>query len=439
MFGTTEDKKVDITPDDENVLKKLDQDDVSLLNDLNNLKNTLNKNNLDIPTIHNELKSFAKYNNKQNYNYLQNLMCPEKCKGVKIPSNIPIPSCAFQLHNSITLSTNANGNLSFVFNPFYLANSTVPVTLRWPNTESNPATFDLNYTSSFWVNNSATLTGNSSDNNWEPVNIGQDIPNVYDQYRLVSASVVVKYIGRVDIVSGVIGGAIVFNESPYLGMNWDTTISGSSTNTSSDSPDLAKFGNFDLAMDSFYHQENLCLEGLRMLYFPLDNSYEEYVKLNDLSEASYVTGTDLYCCSVPENYYKSGFNFYAYVMSAPASSPCFKLDIYCNFECLPNAQFLNYLPLSISPYHISSQEKQQCNLIIQKKPIMKLNEEEKIVNYVPSIWEKLYKKFKGTSMPGIDKIFSSGVMNNLRFFKSALGVAGTLANMQNAETVDMDI
>ena len=94
------------------------------------------------------------------------------------------------------------------------------------------------------------------------------IPNVYDQYRLVSASMVVKYIGRLDIVSGVIGGAIVYNDDPTIGAHF-------SQGTNTTNVYMAKYGNFDLAMDSFYHQEYMVLDGLRQLYFPLDNSFEE--------------------------------------------------------------------------------------------------------------------------------------------------------------------
>ena len=60
------------------------------------------------------------------------------------------------------------------------------------------------------------LTGTQPNNNFRPININQCIPDVYDQYRLVSASIVVKYIGRLDIVSGVIGGAIIFDENSVL-------------------------------------------------------------------------------------------------------------------------------------------------------------------------------------------------------------------------------
>ena len=89
-------------------------------------------------------------------------------------------------------------------------------------------------------------------------------------------------------------------------------------------------------MDSFYHRENLCLEGLRMLYFPLDNSYDEYVKANCSFQTTFGDkkdnniGTEI--VRLREPYFKNGFNFFVYVLNAPSKSSCFKLDIYCNFE-----------------------------------------------------------------------------------------------------------
>ena len=138
--------------------------------------------------------------------------------------------------------------------------------------------------------------------------------------------------------------------------------------------DYAKYGNFDLAMDSFYRQENLCLEGLRELYFPLDNSYEEYTKLVGTSALTEEYNGTLTFSIKDSDLYKSGFNQFVYVLGAPPSSSCFKVDIYCNFECLPNASFLNYLPLSSTPNAISNYDKKTTIGIVQQKPIMKFDE-----------------------------------------------------------------
>lgn len=425
------------------IMKQIDKYDATMLSYLARLYEALNGEKLDFTNVKNAVDALAKFNKKAEYNYLNNLLHPEKCKGVKIPSPIPVPSCSFQLHNCVTLSTNSSGNLAFVFNPFFLANANDLTALNGKPTSpgASNAYKSINYLSTFWYNNDDSLVGNASNEHWIPLNIGQTIPNVYDQYRLVSASMVVKYIGRLDITSGVIGGAIIYEDNKNIGANITYVDSGGSDHyTITRNYQLSKFGNFDLAMDSFYHQENLCLEGMRELYFPLDNSYEEYTQLAGASKME-TTGEYSESGSVgaglvirDTDAYKSGFNQFIYVLGAPPSSACFKVDIYCNFECLPNASFLNYLPLSMNASSISNVEKKNAITIVQQKPIMSTKDSSTMIIKEPSIWEKLKQKFSN-SLPGIGKLLSMGLTTMIPSLKPGLALAGTLLGMNNSQQV----
>ena len=302
------------------------------------------------------------------------------------------------------------------------------------------------------INNDNSLSGTESNNNWRPVNINQSIPPVYDQYRLVSASVVVKYIGRLDMVSGVIGGAIIFDENPYLnGTIMKKVGDGTSKiadlsvtqNARLENPHLEKYGNFDLAMDSYYHQENLCLEGIRQLYFPLDNSYEEYAKLLNQTSVEELNISTVYTNSIEldTDNYKSGFNFFIYTLGAPTGA-CLKFDIYCNFECLPNASFLNYMPVSVSNYSITNQDKKEAISIVQEKPIMKSDESIEVKSPNTMGWKPymldMAKRFK-TAMPGIGKLINMGINYFIPKLKPAIAIAGTLINSmaQQAPTTSL--
>ena len=433
MFGfknddTSKDVKFQEKDDKENeVVKLIDKYDMNMLSYLARLYEALNGDKMDFTKIKTAVDALQQFNIKQEYNYLNNLLHPEKCKAVKVPSPIPVPSCSFQLHNCVTLTTNASGNLAAVFNPFFLCSTNALTQKTFGQDTDDEVTFTPSYFSTLWCNADESLSGSEINNHWFPVNIGQVIPPVYDQYRLVSASIVVKYIGRLDIASGVIGGAIIFDENPIIGSGY--VIQDASSTTFSLNPSVAKYGNFDLAMDSFYHQENLCLEGLRMLYFPVDNSYEEYTRTIDgthLNISRTPESTQL-IFSADQDYYKSGFNWMIYVLGAPASSTCFKVDIYCNYECLPNASFLNYLPLTMSPMGVSSEEKRRANMIVQKKPVMKLSESAKETSpdEMPSIWAKMKKKFSG-ALPGIGKLISKGIVKMLPALKPGLALAGAM-------------
>lgn len=421
------------TQEDKKILERIDDFDKKMLSYLGRLYQGMTGEKMDFDTIKSSIDALQQYNSASEYKYLDNLLHPEKQKGIKIPSPIPVPSCSFQLHNSVTLSTNSMGNLAIVFNPFFLYNSSglqdIPIT--YPGVASSYVSVTPGWLSSFYVNNSANLDGHtptSGDSDWLPVNIGQGIPNVYDQYRLVSGSIVVKYIGRLDSVSGIIGGAIVFDEEKQVGYYGKLNTSDSSTLTHSTGPWLRKYANFDLAMDAFYHQENLCLEGVRELYFPIDNTFEEYMKLLKSTYMSAVDrGSNIYGfhLEADQDYYKSGFNQMIYVLGAPASQACFKVDIYLNFECLPNSEFLNYMPITPNNVCIDPYYKKQAIAETQRRSVTKANTDEVLPPAPPSIWERMKQKF-GNALPGIANLIANGLLNAVPMLKSGLGLAGSM-------------
>lgn len=357
------------------MLSRLDDYDQRLLKIIVDLHNASGREEIDINKIENIIEALKQLTSENEYDYLFSLIHPENSKGCKIPSPIPVPSCSFQLHNTVTLQTNDKGNLCFLFNPFFLYDSNLHNTMYDGNS--------IQFATSLFVNNNDSLTGSAPDVNFFPVNIGQGIPNVYNQYRLVSASLVVRYIGRMDITSGVIGGAIIFDDGIYSGYKTSAAISMPQ--------DISKYGNFDLAIDSFYHQETNSVNGLKEIYFPLDNTYEEYQKLYaDLTNQN----------NSFKGLTKNGFQQMVYVIGAPQSSSCFKVDIYCNFETLPNASFLNYIPLSVSPKCLSNQVKKDTIEFVQKKPIMTLKE--------GGLWGKI-KNMGKKAFQGIKSFFGSKI------------------------------
>ena len=426
---------------DKKIESMIDETDRRMLSYIARLYQAVHGEKLDFTKIQSAVEALQQFNSRNELTYLNNLLHPEKCKGVKIPSQVPVPSCSFQLHNCITLSTNSSGNLAVVFNPYFLA-SNLHSTGGLLHVTEGQRTTDVTSKiySSLFVNNDNTLNGYSYNENWRLINIGQEIPPVYDQYRLVSASLVIKYIGRLDTVSGVIGGAIVFDETPEIGAEYTIhTDDGQGGIVDTDEvyipKNLAKYGNFDLAMDAFYRQENLCLEGIRQLYFPIDNSYEEYTRLfND--KLVYAKLDDLgrttYNLSSTEDYLKNGFRQVVYVLGAPANQSCFKLDIYCNFECLPSSPFLNYLPLSMTTDYTPLETKRQATIVVQQKPVMKSNEGvENNEVAAPSIWDKMKNKFMD-SLPGMGKLIASGLVQAIPQLQLGTSLSNTMSVIGNS-------
>lgn len=406
------------------VKNSIDDADVIVIRQLNILKENLCKPELNLQAIKQQIDNIASFNKEQNYIYLNNLLRPEKARGCKVPSQIPVPSCSFQLHNSITLTTNDSGNVAFLMNPWFLAGESalgVSLTIGEDNYRV------VNYLTSAWVNNSDTLVGNASDSNWEPVNFNQTLPDVYEQYRLVSASLVVKYIGRLDSVSGFIGGAIFYEPIRTVGGEVDPDGDDPVANTTS--PDLAKFGNFDYAQDAFFSQQQNTLEGARLLYFPLDNSFEEYTPvLNSTNvDAENALSDDQIVLNPAVSKY--GFNWFFYSSGATANSPLFKVDIYCNFECLPSARFLNYMPITLNPFYIAPEEKKRIIMFLHHKAIMKCDEDIFDEVAIPNIFMKMIKKFKN-GLPGFDRLRSWGLLNALPGYGPGLALAGNMIQTQ---------
>ena len=128
-----------------------------------------------------------------------------------------------------------------------------------------------------------------------------------------------------------------------------------------------------------------------------------------------------------EDYLKNGFRQVVYVLGAPANQACFKLDIYCNFECLPSSPFLNYLPLSMNTEFASPEIKKKAGVIVQQKPIMKANEEI-VTSEPPSIWQRLKNKFMD-SLPGISKLITTGLVSAVPQLQLGTALANTMSTI----------
>jgi hypothetical protein len=347
-------------------MSQIDQYEKSFLQWLVNMHNALRKDNLNVDEIENLAEFLVQMKNEAGDDYLHSLIRPELSKGCKIPTTIPIPSSSFQMHNSRTFRPNANGHAALMFNPFFMSSNTGAST---------------NALTTLYINNANTLTGAASDDNFVPVNMYQTIPAVYNEYRLVSASIVVKYIGRLDVVQGVIGAAIVF----------DSNVGSAQSDTGVSNPALAKYGNFNLAQDSYYFQERMTLSGVRELFFPLDTTFEQYRRVGP-----------------NQNDPKLGFSFLIYLQDGVYSGTTasnYKLDVYLNFECLPDATFLNYIPTSAPA--LPSGNKEHALKQVQREAITDADAGRGNYTGKPlSVWERI-KGTIGKMLPSIAGIASS--------------------------------
>lgn len=398
---------------DKNIKDKLNQDDVTMLNKIFTLKKILEQEKLNIKTLKDHLNDISEFNKQQNFDYLQNLINPEKKKGCKIPTQMPIPSCTFQLRSSVKLTTNILGNCAFIFNPFFLYDQALHHQAFFAG---NRQFYVGDFMSSFWFNNNENLTGNSENENWVNLDLSQMMPLVYVQYRLVSAAVVVKYIGPIDSACGVVGCSIV-TDIIQPGGSFQERLEDRDYDPNGDfvrsQNRISEYGNFDLAVDSYYHKSHPAVYGIRALYYPLDESFENFMPVisrNDFHLDDNVIENRPYI-DLTADAYRAGFNWFFYSLGCPAELDCFKVDIYCNFECIPSAGFLTFMPISINPYILSADNKKKIILLTQKKLITKENDENNDEIRIPYIFDRLMKKV-GNDLPNIDILMKSGLLYN---------------------------
>lgn len=360
---------------------------MNLIYKLKNLYRLLNQNNLDIYKIYNEINNLKFYKDTYDYNYLEDLLNPFKRKNVKIPSYTPVPSCTFQLRNSFTIETNNKGCFLLIINPYFLTNGK-----RLGNTYTDltgGTNFVSGFTSTCWINNTDNLDGKTIGNFYDftSLNIGQTIPDIYTSYRLVTAGIKIKYIGALDEACGIIGGSITYDSlntvagEHYYRSSSDQQYDPSHEGVSSATQELTKYCDF-----SYFKNKNTIektiLNELELLYYPLDNSFNEYIKvfdgfsnLNIKNESRAipkpggggVVVKQFPFYNLPEPFLRTGFNWVIYGENSPILKECFNIEIACNFECLPNPDVTNYIPVSVYQYGMSDIER--YNLIEKFKNI----------------------------------------------------------------------
>ena len=401
------------------------ENDSTFLNSIDDLKASLNNDPVQLNQVKYQIDKAMKMSGKAELDYLNALMHPETERGVKIPSQIPVPSATFHLKASCDLKTNASGNLWGHLHPWFLGDDSykgqrvmwsygissrqappvqvsttsmsqeirndveesqqigmdededkkidISKMLKDPFAEEDKEmdikpkdkdklkqTEQVGYLvkgiSTLFFYNQTDLNGTtaiSNDDYISVIDIGQSIPaGVYDQYRLVSASMRIIYTGPLDEAAGVIGGAIVFGDRENIvGCQVQLKNYIPDGNTFDSYSNGREYSVFNRLRYAPYFRENNILEGLRMLYFPIDNKSNEFCPLVGRDRTFMQTSWSGVNAPLIASDYMRDFGWYFYVQGGPKQKS-FRLEMDCNFEVLPNAKVLNYMPIYISPEYI---------------------------------------------------------------------------------------
>ena len=376
----------------------LNNNEKYILEKINDIFDLLNKKDKNINEIINKIKELTEDNNENEY--LKIFLYPEIYKGVKIENIIPLPTCTFQLHTTKLITPYLN-EFRIIFNPFFLYDKTYGTETYYekygekaplPLTKDSHGFYYTGLTSFY----QSAINSVAYKNRFSPITIDQGIPNLYSHYRLITACITIKYIGKLDEISGILGGTIITEENSYIGGFGGYRSRDIQRNMDYFKP-YEKYSDYKQFMNSPYHKQYNCIDGIKLIYFPIDNSYEEFVEiLKPNNIINYTLGNNNYDFTLKcDKNYKNGFNFYVYGLGLPNINNCLKVDIYCNFECIPNIEYKDSLPLNIYNNNLNIKSKQNIINSIRNKCILKLNNNNNnISNWKDILLDLKRKKIK---------------------------------------------
>jgi len=211
-------------------------------------------------------------NNARNYEkaakelYINSLLYPEDIVA-KIPGPLPISSATATIRNNFSITPNNQGKFLLVIDPFYREG---------------------------WLYEDNTVDGNG---NGVVKTIQLDQNNtIVDQFRLVSCSIILRYYGNFNQMSGIFVSATTSN------------LNGSVPS------DYLTFSNIEDLTNKFISK---CMDGVKMIYTPMDNRAIEFRVGND-----YANGT--HPCR----------NQYLFIIMGDLfpNTTCIRVDYYRNIE-----------------------------------------------------------------------------------------------------------
>lgn len=368
------------------------EDESKFINGLGELKQSLDADVLQLRTIQRQVEQLSKFSEEENSEYLNNLLHPETRPGCKIPSRIPVPSTTFQLKTATTLTTNGKGCILLRINPWVLASEdAIGTRFEYVTLNNIPCWgFICSPITSVAGDFYPVLDGVNetpiTELIYSVVDMGQIVPSgLFASFRIVSGSVKLKYIGPIERASGIIGGGITNKQINGDAMRYynirkeaspsppDFNPSAASYNTMMQGSEFTDFNNVNHLV---YSYTGNVLNGVRMLYFPIDNKYDEFTKVfnGDVSDVvisrSFAT-SEPFQPVVNIRQFNRGFWWLLYAQGLPVSSKCLRLELTLNYELMPSEKYLNYMPININPVYIDSKVRRKLLIQVAKQAVTK--------------------------------------------------------------------
>jgi hypothetical protein len=209
--------------------------------------------------------------------YVSSLLYPEKTVA-KIPGPLPVSSATATIRNNFSITPNSQGKFLLVIDPFQ---------------------------STGWLYQSNDVDG---EGNGTVTNLTFDQNNtIVDQFRLVSSSVILRYYGNFNQMSGIF-------------------VSATTSNLNGQVPDdYLTFSNIEDLTNKYISK---CVDGVKLIYTPMDNRAIEFRVGSD-----YTNGT--HPCKKQYLFVIMGDLF--------PNSTCIRVDYYRNIEYTTVPAYREYI------------------------------------------------------------------------------------------------
>jgi len=168
--------------------------------------------------------------------YINSLLYPER-NVAKIPGPLPVSSATASIRNNFSITPNTSGKFLLVIDPFYYKG---------------------------WLYQGNDLDGNGQGTATE-ITLDQN-NTLVDQFRLVSSSIILRYYGNFNQMSGIF-------------------VSATTSNLNGNVPDDYKtFSNIEDLTNKYISK---CVDGVKLIYTPMDNRAVEFRVGDDYSNGQH--------------------------------------------------------------------------------------------------------------------------------------------------------
>ncbi len=302
-FGKEEQKEsILITEDDFDKMSQFERKTIINIAKMYNMLKDPN-DDVDYNMLINVINKLTEGKNDNEKQYLISLFFPEKVKHINIIYPFPVPTYPYIQKTSGRISPNSKGN--------FVLQAVCPILVDTESLASN-----------LYINSDEALDGVNLDTNllhFKPVAATRCIKGAFNAYVLQCLKITVEYIGRVDIQSGIFGGAYYVSTAKSLEPDVNCTL-------------------FDYIDDSINSVKVDSRDGLSVIYYPLDVSYTHFMTVNTDNVSTHAMNTSLrlaiYGSSLPNG------------SSEKNGSPnCVNYTINAIYNIIPSQEYNELLPV----------------------------------------------------------------------------------------------